>query len=103
MNEQPKRKTNHEIQIPPDLSPEAALAVIIGLCYEMRHPIHKIEDWASVLSDSESPIIREEAAKHILNWVEGLRYILKLIYTYDEKQARYEDEHPEENQGQGSL
>lgn len=80
----PKRKTDqYNIQIPTDLSPEDALEVVLGLCYEMRHPMNKIEDWASILTDPDSFELHEQATSEILQWVEGLRYILRIIYAYD--------------------
>ena len=70
--------------IPPDMAPEDVLEVVIGLCHEIRHPLNKIERLLMVLQDQGYPDLHPRAVREIHQWVEGVRYILKIVYDYDE-------------------
>lgn len=80
-----KRTTQarYAIRIPTDLSSEDVLDVVVGLCHEMRHPINKVEDWATILADPDSQELHPKAVQEILQWVDGMRYIMNIVYAYD--------------------
>ncbi|MFP4320983.1 MAG: hypothetical protein ACLFTK_00870 [Anaerolineales bacterium] len=76
------------LQIPPDLAPEDALQVVVGLCYEMRHPLGKINALAGIIQDPTTQHAQcHAAAGEIQQWIGGIRYILNIIYAYDEYHA----------------
>jgi two-component SAPR family response regulator len=70
--------------LPPDLLPEDALEIVIGLCYEMRHPLKKLDTIAAVLSDPYAYELHAGAVQDLRDWIGGLRYILNIIYDYDQ-------------------
>lgn len=73
-----------QIVIPPDMAPEDALEVIVGLCREIRHPLRKIDHLAERLGDRKVIHLQNEIGDDIRSWVEGIRYILNIIYAYDD-------------------
>jgi len=76
-----------EIIIPDDLPPEDALEVVIGLCQEIRHPLNRLEFLANVLTDPSFEDIHSDVAQQIRDMVDGVRYILDIIYAYDAKRT----------------
>jgi hypothetical protein len=88
-----KKKTTqsrYALRIPPDLSPADVLEVVVGLCQEMRHPINKVEDWAVILADPDSADLHPQAVQEILQWVDGMRYIMNIVYAYDAQRPKPE-------------
>ncbi len=74
-------------QIPPDMAPEDVLQVVVGLCYEMRHPLGKVSTLAQIINDPAQRGQHEAAAQQLQEWVGGLQYILNIVYAYDEYQT----------------
>lgn len=79
------QKTDFTLTIPPDLDPADALEVVIGLCFEMRHSLNKLESLVKVMNNQELRAIHEDAAQDAQEWVGGLNYILNIIYAYDKQ------------------
>ena len=76
---------NYPLKIPPDISPEHALEIVVGLCYEMRHPLNKIDGLLAVLQDDGLAHLHDTATRDVVQWMGGIRYILNIVYNYDEQ------------------